>query len=111
MRFLNKVEQTSKEYGWILRQWLASILLESVNIEQSKLLDFEDLNKIIGCSISTLRRQRDYLKEIATDAYLDNLIELNAREIDIDQYSDFYYDPHSKHYTGEMKILKGCVGV
>ena len=107
---LNKVNKTSREYGWILRQWLASILLESVNIEQSKLLDFEDLNKIIGCSISTLRRQRDYLKEIATDAYLDNLIELNAREIDIDQYSDFYYDPHSKHYTGEMKILKGWCG-
>lgn len=107
---LNKVEQTSKEYGWILRQWLASILLESVNIEQSKLLDFEDLNKIIGYSISTLRRQRGYLKEIATDAYLDNLIELNAREIDINQYNDFYYDPHSKHYTGEMKVLKGWCG-
>ena len=42
---LQKVEALS---GWLTKQWLAALFLGAVNIEQSKLLDFESLETVLG---------------------------------------------------------------
>src|ERR1035437_76471 len=34
--------------GWLLKQWRATLLLGAVNIEQTKLLDFEDRHRLLG---------------------------------------------------------------
>ncbi|MCP5013770.1 MAG: hypothetical protein GY938_00635, partial [Ketobacter sp.] len=38
---------------------------------------------------------------------IESLLRFNGHWADIEQCRDFYYDPHSKHYTGAQKILKG----
>jgi len=35
------------------------------------------------------------------------VFELNAMVAEVEQCSDYYYDPHTKQYTGMRKILKG----
>lgn len=32
-------------------------------------------------------------------------MQLNAELLKLNQQHDFYYDPHSKHYTGQLKTL------
>jgi hypothetical protein len=31
----------------------------------------------------------------------------NARQVRAEAGSDFYFDPHTKHYTGQQNVLKG----
>ena len=45
---LREVAQIDREEGWLLKQWVACGLLAAVKFEQSKLLDLEDLQKLIG---------------------------------------------------------------
>jgi hypothetical protein len=42
------VEKQVVAGGWLLKQWLATLLLEAINIEQTKLLDFEDLHRLLA---------------------------------------------------------------
>ena len=51
------------EASWLLKQWVAIILLGAVNIEQTKLLDFEDLKRLLGKCMRSLHDQRTHLAE------------------------------------------------
>ena len=56
--------------------------------------------------------QRDALSQLASEDLRLKVLSLNKQVIDINRVTDFYYDPHSKHYTGIYKILIGwCASV
>ena len=87
-------------------QWLVSVLLGAKNIEQSKLLNYKSLNFFLGQATRNLHVQRKKLKEFAIENNIDELLNFNAGLVGVDNKTDFYYDPHTKHYTGLRKILK-----
>ncbi len=95
------------EASWLLKQWVAIILLGAVNIEQTKLLDFEDLKRLLGKCMRSLHDQRTHLGQMATVAMAEQVLRLNAAEVDAAANDDFYYDPHTKLYTGIQNVLKG----
>jgi len=95
-----------KEGLGFMLQWLVSILLGAKNIEQTKTLNFRSLNIILGQSIKSLTEQRLYIKKNAT-ASIEKLLRFNIGVVGLGGRTDFYYDPHTKHYTGLRNILKG----
>ena len=98
--------------GWLLKQWLATLLLGAVNIEQTKLLDFEDLHRLLGRTLRSLFPQRSQLSELASVATAPQLLSFNGQLVGAPQTRDFYFDPHTKHYTGMQNVLKGwCASI
>jgi len=104
------VERMGGESGWLLKQWLCSILLGALNVEQSKLLDLDDLVDVIGRTKKSRHPQRRFLAKLAKTPVGDRLYKLNADLVGIDSCNDFYYDPHTQQYTGAMNLLKGWCG-
>ena len=94
----------------LLKQWLASVLLGAINIEQSKFLDFDDLEVLLGSSTRSLHPQRLRLAEMGRCGTAEELLRLNAGQCEAGGETDFYYDPHTKQYTGAASILKGWCG-
>jgi hypothetical protein len=105
--FLNELKGTITIGAQLITQWLAVILLGAVNIEQTKLLNQPSLARFLGQSLPNRHQQRQGLAEIAETPCLEELLKLNGQWVGIHQCRDFYYDPHSKHYTGANKLLKG----
>jgi len=101
------VEKQVAASGWLLKQWLATLLLGAVNIEQTKLLDFEDLRRLLGRTLRSLFPQRSQLTELAAGTTATRLLSFNAQLVGVAQQRDFYFDPHTKHYTGMQNVLKG----
>jgi transposase len=93
--------------GKLLRQWLVTVLLESVNIEQSKYVNWESLELFIGDTVPGTVKQRSLLGEVAVSNASQAVLRLNANVAGVSDCRDFYYDPHTKHYTGASKLLKG----
>lgn len=92
----------------ILAQWLAALCLGAQNIEQTKFLNWEDLELILGKVVRFPTPQRHEVKLLATDAgVIDGLWRFNLKNLGQAVGSDFYFDPHTKHYTGEQQVLKG----
>ncbi|MEN8122959.1 MAG: putative transposase [Bacteroidota bacterium] len=91
----------------LIKQWLAAILLGAINIEQTKLLNYPSLGYFLGQVLANRHEQRQQLTEIAKTTGQDELLRYNGELVCIKQCSDFHYDPHSKHYTGQNKLLKG----
>jgi len=91
----------------MLKQWLTSLLLGARNIEQTKFLNWEDLQLILGSIVRFPHSQRQQLERLATEANCQALFRFNARQVRDPACSDFYFDPHTKHYTGEQNVLKG----
>lgn len=87
-------------------QWVVAVLLGAKNIEQSKLLNYRSLNLILEQPIKNLHQQRTKLKEYASASNIKKLLQVNAKLVGVNKETDFYYDPHTKHYTGLRKILK-----
>lgn len=109
---LSGVEKQVAANGWLLKQWLATLLLGAVNIEQTKLLDFEDLRRLLGRTLRSLFPQRSQLSELAAGTTATQLLGFNAQLTGAAQQRDFYFDPHTKHYTGRQKVLKGwCASI
>jgi hypothetical protein len=104
---LSGVEKEVATFGWLLKQWLAALLLGAVNIEQTKLLDFEDLRRLLGRTLRSLFPQRSQLAELASGSTVSRLLSFNAQLVGAAQRRDFYFDPHTKHYTGMQNVLKG----
>ena len=105
---LLKVEALTTKAGWLTKQWLTALFLGAVNIEQSKLLDFDGLEAMLGRTLLSRRPQREHLEALARTQVADELLVLNASQVKVSSYSDFYYDPHSKHCTTkQLKLLKG----
>ena len=101
------VEKEVAASGWLLKQWLATLLLGAVNIEQTKLLDFEDLRRLLGRTLRSPFPQRSQLAELAAGTTAMRLLSFNAQLVGAAQQRDFYFDPHTKHYTGMQNVLKG----
>jgi hypothetical protein len=104
---LHRLGQWCPEKGWLLKQWLSVILLGTKNIEQTKLLDFYDLQILLGATSRLLYEQRQELSQLSTREMIEKLFRFNAEEIGALECRDFYYDPHTKHYTGMQQVLKG----
>ena len=105
---LAAISQVSPTPQRILAQWMAALLLGAQNIEQTKYLNWEDLELILGQVVRFPTPQRDQLKALAADpGLIDELWRFNQKNLGQAVESDFYFDPHTKHYTGEQNVLKG----
>lgn len=91
----------------VLTQWLSSLLLGAQNIEQTKFLNWEDLQLMLGQVVRFPMAQRTQLRTLGTEATLAGLFAFNAGVLEGGVGTDFYFDPHTKHYTGEQNVLKG----
>ena len=92
----------------LLAQWLGSILLGAVNVEQTKYLNWVDLGNLLGQTVRFPTPQREQLTRLATPETIDAVLRWNYQQLAIpDDVNDLYYDPHTTHYTGTQKILKG----
>lgn len=104
-RALNEVSAVVQPPQPMLRQWSASLLLGAVNIEQTKFLNWQDLELLLGTVVRFPAPQRELLKSVATDATVEALFRFNAQGLSAS--SDFYLDPHTEHYSGQQNVLKG----
>jgi len=105
---LAAISQVSPTPQRILAQWMAALLLGAQNIEQTKYLNWEDLELILGGVVRFPTPPRDQLKALAADpGLLDELWRFNQKNLGSAVRNDFYFDPHTKHYTGEQNVLKG----
>lgn len=104
---LLEVSGALAEEGAMLKQWLACIFLGAVNIEQTKYLNWNDLNELIGPVLRSPKLQRRQLTQSAHEAILKTLFQVNARRLETKANTDLYLDPHTKHYTGMQEVLKG----
>lgn len=105
---LAAIGQVSSTRQDILAQWMAALWLGAQNIEQTKFLNWEDLELILGAVVRFPTPQREQLKALADDPELiDALWRLNQQNLGPAVGTDFYFDPHTKHYTGEQHVLKG----
>lgn len=91
----------------LFKQWLASLLLGALNIEQTKFLNWPDLSRLLGTVVRFPFPQRQALERVATQANIEALARFNAQQVGADAQSQFYFDPHTKHYTGEQNVLEG----
>lgn len=105
---LAAVSKVSASSQAILAQWMSALWLGAQNIEQTKFLNWEDLELILGGVVRFPTPQRQQLKELAEDAgVMDGLWRFNQENLGPAVGTDFYFDPHAKHYTGEQNVLKG----
>ena len=97
----------------LLAQWLASIMLGAVNIEQTKYLNWEDLGNLLGQTVRFPTPQREQLTRLANPATIDAVLRWNYQQLATNPAeNDFYYDPHTAHYTGMQRVLKGwCAAI
>jgi hypothetical protein len=91
----------------LFQQWLASLLLGALNIEQTKFLNWPDLSRLLGTVVRFPHPQRQGLERVAIQANIEALARFNAQQIGADAQCQFYFDPHTKHYTGEQNVLEG----
>jgi hypothetical protein len=97
----------ASDSGWLCKQWVATLLLGAVNIEQTKLLDFQGLERLLGRTLRSRFPQRTQLASLAASQSASELLSFNAQLVGAAQARDFYFDPHTKHYTGQQNVLKG----
>jgi hypothetical protein len=91
----------------LFKQWLASLLVGALNIEQTKFLNWADLSRLLGTVVRFPHPQRQALERTATEESFQALLRFNALQVQADKGSDFYFDPHTKHYTGQENVLEG----
>ena len=104
---LNQVSHLVDPPQPVLRQWLASLWSGAVNIEQTKFLNLEDLEMLLGTVVRFPTPQREQLKQLATEEAVGALLRLNAQQLGAAVGPDLYFDPHTKHYTGGQNVLQG----
>ena len=94
------------------RQFIGQILQGAVNVEQSKTLCLRSLANFTGPVLPRLKGQRDGLDELASESGLRDAYARNAELLcdGPDRGDLFYFDPHAKEYTGQLKVLKGWCG-
>ncbi len=71
-----RVDKNIQGNGAIVRQWISTILLGAVNIEQSKLLDFDSLEVFYGEVIRSLVRQRMLLEVLTRKEQYINILKV-----------------------------------
>ena len=90
-----------------LRQALGSVLAGALNVEQTKYLNPDDLELLLGPQLRGLGPQRRRLKDMAEGPTANRLLRWNSQQVGADEQRDFYLDPHTKQYTGMAEVLKG----
>lgn len=96
----------------VLAQWLGSILLGAMNLEQTKYLNLDDLSLLLGEVVRFPTPQRVELKRLCTLPTVDAVLRWNLVQLGVEPGTDLYLDPHTKHYTGEQNVLKGwCASI
>jgi hypothetical protein len=96
----------------LFKQWLASLFSGALNIEQTKFLNWPDLSRLLGEVVRFPHPQRQELARVATPANIEALARFNAQQIGAESQNQFYFDPHTKHYTGEQNVLEGwCAAI
>ena len=110
---LSSIAQATSPPEPLLAQWLGSVMLGAVNIEQTKYLNWEDLGDLLGQTVRFPTPQREQLTRLATPATIDAVLRWNYQQLAIPgDDNDLYYDPHTTHYTGTQNILKGwCAAI
>ena len=93
-------------------QWIGQILQGAVNIEQSRMITACDLACFTGPVEPGVAPQRRWLRQDAGPDAVVDAYTANARLLSDGPGSGdvFYYDPHSKEYTGGLDVLKGWCG-
>jgi len=105
---LATVTKVSASSQAILAQWMSALWLGAQNIEQTKFLNWEDLELILGGVVRFPTPQRQELKWLAAEAgVVDGLLRFNQENLGPAVGTDFYFDPPTKHYTGAQNVLKG----
>ena len=106
---LNALQSALRTNALPVCQWLGQILCGALNLEQSKLVSTGDLRLLLGSELlGTPDHQRGKLAELAKDEQLPSeILRWNFQRLGGDEMSDFFYDPHTKHYTGAQNVLKG----
>jgi hypothetical protein len=90
-------------------QWLASLLLGALNIEQTKFLNWQDMAQLLG---SVVRFPPSPAPGIGTAGDAGELSRagllqcFNARCLGAGEQRDFYFDPHTKQ-TPTRRMLEG----
>jgi hypothetical protein len=97
----------------LLAQWLGSVLLGAANVEQTKYLNWDDLGLLLGSVVRFPTTQREQLQRLATPATVEAVLRWNLRQLGpAAEGTDFYFDPHTQHYTGMQAVLKGwCAAI
>ena len=90
-----------------LRQALGSVLAGALNVEQTKFLNPEDLELLLGPQLRGRGPQRRRLKELAEGPTANRLLRWNSQQVGAEAQRDFYLDPHTKQYPGMAEVLKG----
>jgi hypothetical protein len=90
-----------------LRQALGSVLAGALNVEQTKFLNPDDLEILLGPQLRGLGPPRRRLKELAEGPTANRLLRWNSQQIGAEAQRDFHLDPHTKQYTGMAEVLKG----
>lgn len=93
-------------------QWLGQVLQGAVNIERSRLISAEDLARFTGPVLAATDPQREALRQMAGLEATMDVYAANARLLHDGPGRGriFYYDPHSKEYTGALQLLKDWCG-
>ena len=110
---LGTIAQATTPREPLLAQWLGSILLGAVNVEQTKYLNWNDLGHMLDNPVRFPSPQREELTRLATPETIDAVLRWNAQQLGLgDEDNDLYYDPHTTHYTGAQNVLKGwCAAI
>lgn len=73
----------------MFKQWLASLFLGALNIEQTKFFNAEDWERLLGVIVRFPHPQRQPLARVATEASFAALLGFNARQIGAEGPTDF----------------------
>ena len=110
---LCSISQALKPESPLMTQWLSCILLGAVNVEQTKYLNWDDLDHMFHHLVRFPTPQREQLSRLADTTTIDAILRWNVQQLKISpEDNDFYYDPHTSQYTGIQSVLKGwCAAI
>jgi hypothetical protein len=75
-------------------QWLASLLLGALNIEQTKFLNWQDMAQLLGSVVRFPPSPAPGIGTAGDAGELSKVACFNARCLGAGEQSDFYFDPH-----------------
>jgi len=93
-----------------IQQLAMQVLAGAVNHENSRYTSFDSLKLLCEPVYRSIRSQRAWCKQHASDGTLEGVLLGNARLARLDKERVFYFDPHTEKYTGLLKILLGWSG-
>lgn len=112
-KWLDLAGATPAADGGMPLAWCAQIMQGAANIEQVRDVAAEDLARFTGVPACRARTQRERLLELCSDP--DRWLGLLGGNAALlpdgpGRGTVFYYDPHTKEYTGQLPFLKGWCG-